>query len=257
MGSNQLRWLPWELLELIKDSTLEKCRIYPNPLIRPVPSIWNHQTRHRTFESDEPLLVASTQIAFLDITGATHRGWPPAPSSTLEHWVESTMNENAHRPAPKERTKTPSLLEVALRACYKSIQLSQLPFLLPEYSKRCPDHLSQLLQMTWSIKEAGGPCYCSVCGGSYIVPRTEWVEWWYCLPSEGPQARRSKIPTNDQGPIPFLRRGCSWQCWEESEDPLIRGWNSTPMPGGREYPKEVAANARQSAQASTIPYLLS
>lgn len=38
---------------------------------------------------------------------------------------------------------------------------------------------------------------CSVCRKIYVVPRTEWLEWW---------------SVEGEGGLPFLRRGCSWGC---------------------------------------------
>ena len=227
LSSNQLNWLPWELLALLH-ANLQKCIIYPNPFIRPVPSTWNYAAT-RNFESSDPCQVASTRIAFLDITGASFRHWPPAPSSLPEHWPEPQADDEFLGPPPEERTKTPSLLELALRACKNSPQLSQLPFLIPD---DCPGHLAQLLQKTWTLKEAGGKS-CSICGDDYIIPRTEWIEWWYCIPEQGvrgyvdgPQAWLHRMP------VPLLRRGCSWACWAENASPLIRGWSSATLPGG-------------------------
>ena len=77
--------------------------------------------------------------------------------------------------------------------------------------------------MTWRLKQAGGKS-CSVCGNEYIIPRTEWVEWWYCIPDSGPHAMLYKSP------VPLLRRGYSWACWEENAAPLITGWCSALMP---------------------------
>ena len=243
LGSNQLNWLPWELLGLLH-ANLQKCMIYPNPLIRPVPSIWN-PAPSRKFDpheprQHEPRQVASTQIAFLDITGASIRYWPPAPSSLPEHWPEPQADDEFLGPPPEERTKTPSLLELALRACKQSSQLSQFPFLIPD---DYPRHLTQLLQRTWKLKEAGGKT-CSVCGNEYIIPRTEWIEWWYCIPEQG--LRGSQISWSQamsRTPVPLLRRGCSWACWEENASPLIRGWSSATLPGGLKeewvFPSEV------------------
>ena len=227
LGSNQLSWLPWELLGLLH-ANLQRCMIYPNPLMRPLPSVWN-PAPSRKVEPREPRQVASTRIAFLDVTGASLRHWPPAPSSLLEHWPEPQAEDEFLGPPPEERTKTPSLLELTLRACKKSPQLSQLPFLIPD---DCPKHLTQLLQMTWKLKEAGGKT-CSVCGNEYIIPRTEWIEWWYCIPEQGGGV---KIHATDpltmyRAPVPLLRRGCSWACWEENASPLIRGWSSVGIPG--------------------------
>ena len=226
LGSNQLNWLPWELLGLLH-AKLQKCMIYPNPFVRPLPSTWNYAPS-RNSESHEPRQVASTRIAFLDITGASFRHWPPTPSSLPEHWPEPQADDEFLGPPPEERTKTPSLLELALRACKKSPQLSQLPFLIPD---DCPQHLTQLLQKTWKLKEAGGQS-CSVCGNDYIIPRTEWIEWWYCIPEQGSRGQRENTLAMHRMPVPLLRRGCSWACWEENSSPLIRGWSSATLPGG-------------------------
>lgn len=247
LGSNQLNWLPWELLGLLH-ANLQKCMIYPNPFVRPVPSTWNHAPSRR-FESGEPCQVATTRIAFLDITGASFRHWPPAPSSFLEHWPEPQADDEFLGPPPEERTKTPSLLELALRACKKSPQLSQLPFLIPN---DCPQYLTQLLQKTWKLKEAGGKS-CSVCGKEYIVPRTEWIEWWYCIPEQGFRGQPDNLLAMHKMPVPLLRRGCSWACWEENASPLIRGWSSATLPGGLKEEKALQGEVRTSPRRRTIP----
>lgn len=205
--------------------------VYPNPFIRPVPSTWNYGS----FTGEKPIQVASTQIAFLDITGASRRNWPPGPSSVPHYWPEASVADEVLGPRREDRTKTPSLIELALRACYKSPQLSQLPFLVP---KDCPTHLTQLLKDTWKLREAGGKI-CSVCGREYIIPRTEWLEWWYCIPSEAIMTGDSISFQMDRKPVPLLRRGCSWACWDQNGSPLIRGWSSAVMPGGREAELEV------------------
>ncbi|KAF6222998.1 hypothetical protein HO133_001049 [Letharia lupina] len=248
LGSNQLNWLPWELLSLLH-ANLQKCMIYPNPFIRPVPSTWNHASS-RELKSGEPCQqVASTRIAFLDITGASLRHWPPAPSSLPEHWPEPQADDEFLGPPPEERTKTPSLLELALRACKKSPQLSQLPFLIPQ---DCPEHLTQLLQTTWKLKEAGGKS-CSVCGHEYIIPRTEWIEWWYCIPDQGFRGQLDNMLALHKMPVPLLRRGCSWACWEEDASPLIRGWSSATLPGGLKEERHVHGDVRTSPTRRTIP----
>ena len=265
LGSNQFNWLPWELLGLLQTS-LRKCMMYPNPFMRPIPSIWNPppvpkitRRQHYVPEQGEykPRQVASTQIAFLDITGASMRYWPPAPSSLPEHWPDLQLDAKFLGPPAEQRTKAPSLLELALRACKESSQLSQLPFLLPKDS---PQHLTQLLQRTWYLKEAGGKT-CSVCGKEYIIPRTEWIEWWYCIPDEysllGSRAYALKKYEMSRTPVPFLRRGCSWACCEENADPLHTGWNSATLPGGLKeeemgLPREIhtPANMRRTIPPS-------
>ena len=247
LGSNQLNWLPWELLGLLHAS-LHKCMIYPNPFFRPVPSTWNYVSTQKP-ESGEPCQVASTRIAFLDITGASFRQWPPAPSSLSEHWPEPQADDEFLGPPPEERTRTPSLLELALRKCKDSPQLSQFPFLIPEDS---PEHLKDLLQKTWKLKEAGGKS-CSVCGNEYIVPRTEWIEWWYCIPEQGFWGQLENPVAMHKMPVPLLRRGCSWACWEENASPLIRGWSSATLPGGLKEEKGVQGEVRSSPVRRIVP----
>ncbi len=223
VGSNQLNWLPWELLQLTKGS-LSRWTLFPNPFIRPVPSTWDYNKRVSMPGSDHAYQVASTHIAFLDITGTSSRQWRPAPSSMTEHWPEPARIHEFHGPPTEEQTRIPSLLELALQTCYRAPQLSQLPFLLPEDVDVA--HLIQLLKQTFYLKEAGGR-ECSVCGREYIVPRTEWVEWWCLVLPHSPGKRESALDRSG-GPIPFLRRGCSWACWVQEPDPLIRGWSLAP-----------------------------
>lgn len=247
LGSNQLKWLPWELLGLLH-ANLQKCMIYPNPFIRPLPSTWNYASS-RKLESGEPCQVASTRIAFLDIKGASFRHWPPAPSSLPDHWPEPQADDEFLGPPPEERTNAPSLLELALRACKRAPQLSQLPFFLPD---DCPEYLTQLLQKTWKLKEAGGKS-CSVCGNEYIIPRTEWIEWWYCIPEQGYRGQLDNSLAMNRMPVPLLRRGCSWACWEENASPLITGWSSATLPGGLKEENHVQGEVQTSPKRRTIP----
>ena len=46
---------------------------------------------------------------------------------------------------------------------------------------------------------------------------TEWVEWWCRVPPHG-SGRIESALDKSLGPIPFLRRGCSWACWVREPD---------------------------------------
>ena len=223
VGSNQLNWLPWELLQLT-NASLKRWALSPNPFILPVPSTLECNKSVPMRGSDHAYQVASTHIAFLDIAGVSSRHWRPAPSSMTEHWPDPARIHEFLGPATEERTKVPSLMELALRACYKAPRLSQLPFLLSEDVNVA--HLIQLLKQTFYLKEAGGR-NCSVCGHEYIVPRTEWVEWWCLVPPNGSGKMENALDQSG-GPIPFLRRGCSWACWVQDPETSIRGWNLAP-----------------------------
>ena len=230
VASNQLNWLPWEFLQT--KACYDMWKLLPNPFIRPTPVTEEYNKRVSMPGSDHACHVASSHIAFLDVTGSSNRQWRPAPSSTTEHWPELARIHNFLGPPAEEQTRVPSLIELVLRKCYNSPQLSQLPFLLPEDVGVA--YLIELLKQTFYIKEAGGRT-CSVCGRVYIVPRTEWVEWWYLVPPRSSGKNQSALARSG-GPTPFLRRGCSWACWVQEPGTVITGWSLAPtgdrLPGG-------------------------
>ena len=183
-------------------------RLHPNPLMEPVSSI------HRAAISEEQRVlwrssltqaVAATKVAYLDISGAACRGSPPAPSSVIEYSPTRADSETKRFTGPwceEGLNHVPSLFEVALRGCSKSLMFEQLPYCLPADS---PPRPLQLLKYARDVKEAGGN-ECSLCGQNYIIPRTEWMEWWIS-------------PWDIFGrPLPFLRRGCSWKCTPNLDD---------------------------------------
>lgn len=120
-------------------------------------------------------------------------------------------------PRGSHLSRAPSLLEVALRACSKTRELPYLDQYLP---KDRPDHLPELLAKAGMSKESGGS-QCTICGRAFIIPRTEWIEWW-----EIAKATEKKTTTSAASPlrhwenqrskvesmVPLIRRGCSWLC---------------------------------------------
>ena len=81
---------------------------------------------------------------------------------------------------------------------------------------------------------------------AFVIPRTEWVEWWRisapageAFPSQHSQ-RIAPVPVpedgdgegdeganedvEDDGVVPLIRRGCSWACVPEMGGKVVRGW---------------------------------
>lgn len=200
VGGNLLPWLPWEILQLTQNNLKVAC-LHPNPFIEPVPgnpSSINPAKQRSRWATGPPRTIATTGIAYLDITGTPVRGSPPAPSSLADYCPSTvaTDGEPFGKPWNQPGNHIPSLLEVALRGCSESSMLEQLPLYLTEDS---PQSLSHMLQHAWKVKSAGGKL-CSVCGKSYIIPRTEWIEW------------RSSLSQYCRDPVPLIRKGCSWAC---------------------------------------------
>lgn len=119
----------------------------------------------------------------------------------------------------KQETKpsgVPSLLEMALRACYRSSQIRGLEAYIPEG----PAHLRELLQRASTQKDMGG-LTCSKCRKTLVVPPMEWIEWRELRtstimhrPEQDVTDVVTKPFTNDvrEMPVPFLHRACSWNC---------------------------------------------
>ena len=261
LGSNQLEYLPWEVFLMIRTRLGQESKtkikesnfsFFPNPFLRAMPhfrldmmgrknvrssssprssrvtqgSGLSDNSSARISDPEGLSYMASTRVAFLDIGGRSIPSYPPSPTSQPSLWVANTVSspsstfEAAH-PSPTEQSQVPSLLELSLRSCHKSSNLSQAPFLLP---RDASPHLIDLVKRTFRLREAGGQA-CTVCGRFFIVPRTEWIEWWYCNPFVSSSGM--PFPTwANVGPIPFLRRGCSWRCWEEREGAVFTGWSS-------------------------------
>jgi len=223
IGINKLRWLPWEILKLVR-RRLRILNIYPNPFFGiPNESLSVHTSTTTTHletptsstvptEATPPqpwklTLLASTSTTFLRFDGSPVHHTPLAPSTATD-----SSHLRLHAPqspytipylaAPP--SLVPSLLELALRECSHSPYLPHLSDLLPPDS---PDSISRLLAAASTIKDAGGR-KCAVCGKEFVVARTEWMEWWDCVPEcEGRKGGVVGVTG-----VPLLRRGCSWAC---------------------------------------------
>lgn len=69
----------------------------------------------------------------------------------------------------------------------------------------------------------------SVCVNNYIISRTEWIEWWYCIPEQGSRGQAGQFARTAQDANAFVEKGgCSWACWDgksESVDQRVEFWN--------------------------------
>ena len=210
LAVNQLRWLPWEILNLAQHKR-KSLRVHPNPFLQIASS---NGFALRSLEKEAiglPYIVATTKVAYLDINGLAIRDSPPAPSSLKDYfpmdkntkWINSVILDSS------DSSQVPSLLELVLRKCSEYPQLPELPSMFPEES---PPQFANLLRHAWIVKESGGQA-CSVCKRSYIIPRTEWIEWW-CMLSH-----------HSGDPVPLLRRGCSWRCTVDFGDDAAKFGN--------------------------------
>lgn len=146
-----------------------------------------------TNNSTRPIYVASSKITFLDLDGSVLRS-PMLPFSRAEPTEYACLTPT---PLPVTTVSAaPSLFELCARACARSPFINQLTSLLPEDAS---PPVTRTLDKAIRSKEIGLQS-CSVCRKQYVVPRAQWVEFWFDGHGSGEQF------------LPFVRRTCSWKC---------------------------------------------
>lgn len=214
---NRLQYLPWEILQLIgKGGELKHLVVHPNPFLQFEEAEieeWHHGAWDGRKSPDDELKFrdykglppedawAPIHVATGPVRRFNMEGLPVTSGKSYGGSQTQTSVDETH-------SRVPSLREVSLLACSKSPYFEQL--FESDISSYCPELVTRLLRQTREVRNAGGR-KCSVCNRSFVIPRTEWIEWWDCAPHEnglkGPRAPGQKLR-----PLPFLRRGCSWAC---------------------------------------------
>lgn len=258
LSQNSLRYLPYEILNLFANgSQLRSFQIHPNPFLTPSSSSDSRTKNLTTDEATEGDFAQTkgmatsqpqwnlkfrgrTETRYFAIDGNLLRG-PAFPGDLSEQATTFSGAENDADTTPGETrnsvplldapdfppspdagyiSRAPSLLEVSLNACSQSLQLPYLQALLPDDA---PEIMHTLLSKVATIKASGGN-KCTICGRNFIIPRTEWIEWWgitrladdHGLPNASirPENSRDVIEST----VPLIRRGCSWLCWPDDLD---------------------------------------
>ncbi|KAI1259546.1 hypothetical protein F5Y18DRAFT_294196 [Xylariaceae sp. FL1019] len=122
--------------------------------------------------------------------------------------------------APRKPSSVLSLFELALQSSSRAAQTwdlaSWLPPTAPPSILRCLDRIKEQSQS--NANEGTLPC--SVCGRHIVTPAVQWVEWW--IISKWRNNAVSEPLSNDplENAVPFLKRGCTWNCVPK---PMKRG----------------------------------
>ncbi|KAJ5247829.1 hypothetical protein N7468_002812 [Penicillium chermesinum] len=198
---NQLSELPWDLMRLMQAGELKHFTAHPNPF----PSIEHAEIRDGVAIDSIPF--DHYKIAPLDAWSPVHVATGPVTQLDLEgrRIESSSASVSGH-----SKSAAPSLRELALRAVSK---LPELDLLTDEELEEYPALLIPLMRQVKKIR-ASGSQQCSVCRREFIMPRTEWIEWWDCVPHENGM-KRPRTSGEKLRPLPFKRLGCSWACIPE------------------------------------------
>lgn len=87
-----------------------------------------------------------------------------------------------------------------------------------------PEYFPELLATVVAKKESGAT-KCTICKRDFIIPRTEWIEWWEiakCADDKGVTSAASPLRQKEnerdfvERMVPLMRRGCSWLCVPET-----------------------------------------
>lgn len=221
LSMNRLTSLPWEMLWLIRKGDLKQMTVHPNPFI----PFEQGQTDIEQWHYGHTR-VSGSDLRLCEYEGpAPEDAWAPihiATSYVRRFDSEGNLLSGPKSLGPRQNTaqaqrhtsRVPSLRELALLECNKAPYLDQ--FLADDASVAgYPNLVIRLLQQALTVRNAGGMS-CSVCHRNFVIPRTEWIEWWDCTTYEnGLKSPRSSGA--ELRPLPFLRRGCSWGCLPEQD----------------------------------------
>ncbi|KAL5330760.1 hypothetical protein ACEPPN_000281 [Leptodophora sp. 'Broadleaf-Isolate-01'] len=248
LSQNGLRYLPYEILDLLTEtSDLSSLSLHPNMfheaqfpdngemVVEELPykiGLGNRTPKHPFKDAAVAYIIhrsgpewhprwkakfqARTDIRYLDITGKLVKG------PIFTHSIPVADLDDTPQPPTScgvEISRSPSLIEVALNACSRTPQLPFLSDLLPKDS---PEYLHTILADTVIKKDSGGS-KCTICKRNFVLPRTEWIEWWEIAKNLDEAIHSAVSPLrqreNDrdilESMVPLIRRGCSWRCVPE------------------------------------------
>lgn len=200
VAANQLKTLPWSIMNLINRGKLKHLIALPNPFIKPDDVLGIERfceivdgrplLRHLQ-EQATPILVARSYIEYLDSAGYPSRFTPPT----------KTFSRSLRETALQAYTKTIDVSIESHQFSISDLEQGNLPISKPV--------LSSLRKAVEARKY--GDNICSICSRSFIIPRVQWIEWWDCFPFENVRGQCRKEGYH-HFPLPFLRRGCSPAC---------------------------------------------
>ncbi|EGX91079.1 Leucine Rich Repeat domain protein [Cordyceps militaris CM01] len=258
LAQNKLRSLPPQLLDLIGPAgRLKKLMLFPNPFAQPDRVIGDISDNGNMDVHDYVVSMRAGAIRpavlgrFLGQTPlqlTTSKGQRTSKfclsldaenlpvefaRQELDDSDKEVVLEGSDDALAVKQSRVPSLVEAALRSCYRIAK----PEILAQY---IPDELYQLRALVTQVgdqKHSGG-LTCSTCRKHMVMPAVEWVEWrdlrtCYWLQAGGGRnidpghiAARLIPLSRARGEIavPFLHRACSWLCGPMGRK-LELGWS--------------------------------
>lgn len=157
---------------------------------------------------EELIYLASSAVRYFGVDGKPVRRLGALQPE--EEDFAAVVDPTANAPPALGSTSASSLFELALRKLQKDFNLQEALPQLASYG--VSSSLSSAIQRAASNVSATGYGNesCSTCGKEYIIPRAEWMEYWY----HGFSSQQHLSP---ESVLPFLRKACSWACARPTE----------------------------------------
>jgi hypothetical protein len=265
VANNRLRFLPYEILGLLSGphSKLNSLQLHPNPFyeprlsheqmevvstaIRPPSQIDAAVDRSGKLTQWEILYRYRSHVRFLDIYGTLAAGptFPrdeslfsspvyhsssihSSPGGSISNSIPAAPFSDIPKP-PRSRgmigSMARSLLEMAVHSCSsQQFTSGDLEYCLGR--DQVPPNLPRLLEDAETLRESeGGDRKCTVCKRVFVIPRTEWIEWYEIVKEQPTRSLASAASPLRQMEnkrdtierlIPLMRRGCTWNCLPNS-----------------------------------------
>lgn len=240
IAGNQLESLPWELFGMLR-STDDVCKVSlrpnpfkvprlsvgsgspgrasqlhndtvsPSPLFQQLNERFIHgrkflnggdkdATPRKMRDSREQLIfLAPSRIRYLDSDSSVIRS-STASSPNGDNIWEIPVFEPQHPPTTQASTTAPSLFELALRSAQVSYDLRDVATTL---ATSTPPNIVRALEEAARGAEYGNE-RCSTCTKEFVVPRAEWLEYWF--------HGHEYYDLSEEKILPFKRKACSWEC---------------------------------------------
>ncbi|KAK5636434.1 hypothetical protein RRF57_012146 [Xylaria bambusicola] len=109
-----------------------------------------------------------------------------------------------------------SLFELASKSASRAAQIWDLT---SYFSTQAPSSVLRSINRIATqsaLNGNSGTLPCSICGRQIITPATQWIEWWDISKAECKSLETLTLEplsmNRDENAVPFLKRGCSWNC---------------------------------------------
>lgn len=160
----------------------------------------SHRTPSSRLPKQRPIFLGATAMSFFSTDGRAIPASSEAASQTGPEVTIIPIAQQQPRCPSSTIDRVPSLYEYSLRLYTSAINVEETIHYLQGKLQE------DVHRVTRQISNGHCDRVCSTCGHGFLIPRAEWIEYWY-MPADGPH-----VPSADEAAMPFLRQVCSWAC---------------------------------------------